>query len=118
MGESRYLPERQNHVCCCQTRQGQEGILPPGHPQVRHCQQQGGRRQGWRARQARPEEDGRSKEDCGRRRRWQEGSRKLQAARQEPKAKKPAAKNAKKPAKKAAKPKAAKKPAAKKAKKP
>merc|ERR1712184_138494 len=44
MGESRYLPERQNHVCCCQARQGQEG--------------------------------------CGCCRRWQEGSRKLQAARQ------------------------------------
>merc|ERR1712110_1273994 len=44
MGESRYLPERQNHVCCCKTRQGQEG--------------------------------------CGCCRRWQEGSRKLQAARQ------------------------------------
>merc|ERR1712110_93942 len=107
MGESRYLPERQNHVCCCKTRQGQEGcqacrppplcqhdcrchqgpegqegILPPGHGQVHRCQQQGGRGQGWRARQARSEEDGRRQEGCGCCRRWQEGSRKLQAARQ------------------------------------
>merc|ERR1712032_376145 len=34
------------------------------------------------ARQARPEEDGRCQEGCGCRRCWQEGSRKLQAARQ------------------------------------
>merc|ERR1739842_196676 len=44
--------------------------------------QQGGRRQGRRARQARSEEDGRRQEGCGCCRRWQEGSRKLQAARQ------------------------------------
>merc|ERR1712203_223024 len=62
--------------------EGQEGILPPGDPQVHRCQQQGGRRQGWRARQARPEEDGRCQEGCCRCRCWQEGSRKLQAARQ------------------------------------
>merc|ERR1712242_420671 len=105
MGESRYLPDRQNHVCCCQTRQGQEGcqargppplcqhdhrchqgpegqegILPPGNPQVHRCQQQGGRRQGWRARQARPEEDGCRQEGRSCRCCWQEGSRKLQAA--------------------------------------
>merc|ERR1711863_183160 len=79
MGESRYLPERQNHVCRCQARQGQEGrppplcqhdhcchqgaegqegILPPGHPQVRGGQQQGGCHQGSRPCEACPEEDG------------------------------------------------------------
>merc|ERR1712037_442958 len=65
---------------CHQGPEGQEGILPPGHPQVHRCQQQGGRRQGRGARQARSEEDGRRQEGCGCCRRWQEGSRKLQAA--------------------------------------
>merc|ERR1712242_442093 len=66
-----------------QGRQGQEGILPPGHPQVRRRQQQGGRcRQGRRPCQACPEEAGCCQEGgacccC-----WQEGSWLLQAARQ------------------------------------
>merc|ERR1712001_328531 len=55
MGESRYLPERQNHVCRCQARQGQEG------GGCRRCWQVGSRklqaaRQGAQGKEARCQE--------------------------------------------------------------
>merc|ERR1712161_47183 len=63
--------------------QGQEGILPPGRPQVHRRQQQGGRcRQGRRPCQACPEEAGCCQEGGGCCCCWQEGSWFLQAARQ------------------------------------
>merc|ERR1712130_718970 len=63
-----------------QGAEGQEGLLPPGHPQVCGGQQQGGRHQGRRPCEACPEEDGCCQEGGGRCCCRQEGSRKLQAA--------------------------------------
>merc|ERR1712037_251509 len=141
MGESVYLPERQNHVCCCQTRQGQEGrqaCRPPPYASMITAAIKGLKDKKGSSRQAILKYIvANNKVDAAKAGvRVKLALRKMVAAKKvvaaaaagkkgagsfklpakEPKAKKPAAKKAKKP--KAAKPKAAKKPAAKKAKKP
>merc|ERR1711992_182701 len=60
----------------------QEGLLPPGHPEVRLCQLQGRRCQGCRTCQARPEEARGLQGYRGCCCRWQEGSRIFQAGRE------------------------------------
>merc|ERR1712037_1006899 len=141
MGESVYLPERQNHVCCCQTRQGQEGrqaCRPPPYASMITAAIKGLKDKKGSSRQAILKYIvANNKVDAAKAGvRVKLALRKMVAAKKvvaaaaagkkgagsfklpakEPKAKKPKAKKAKKP--KAAKPKAAKKPAAKKAKKP
>merc|ERR1712154_500425 len=75
-------PLRRHDQGCHQGPRRQEGLLPSGHPEVHLRQLQGGRCQGWRTGQARPEEAGHLQ---GYRRcccRWQEGSWIIQARRE------------------------------------
>merc|ERR1712048_362067 len=66
--------------CCRHQGAGrQEGLLPPGHPQVRGCQQQGGCCQGCCLCEARPCQDDCCQEGCGCRCCRQEGSWLIQA---------------------------------------
>merc|ERR1712051_206412 len=75
-------PLRRHDQGCHQGPRRQEGLLPSSHPEVRLCQLQGGRCQGCRTCQARPEEAGHLQ---GYRRcccSWQEGSWIIQARRE------------------------------------